>query len=296
MVLQEAITHFMRFVQFEKKQSPHSCTAYESDLGQFSSYLYVTYQVEQLEEFNHLQIRSWMAHLMNQGISARSISRKISSLKSFYKFLLKQEWLTQNPMQKVQIPKVSKKLPVFVEEKAMGELLEPSRFTHDFEGLRDQLILHMYYGTGMRQSELIGLKMQDLDLYKVQVKVLGKRNKERIIPITRELAKLSKEFLEIREAEGIVSEFVFTTNTGKQVYPKLIYNLVHNRLSEVTTIQKRSPHVLRHTYATHMLNNGADLNAIKELLGHANLSATQVYTHNSIERLKEVYKNKHPRS
>lgn len=296
MRLQEAIDHFIKFVQFEKKQSKHSVVAYTGDLQQFSDYLLVSYQVSELNAFNHLQIRSWIAHMMQEGITSRSISRKISTLKSFHKFLLKQGWVEQNPMLKIQLPKVSKKLPVFVEEKAMNLMLEPSNFTDDFEGKRDELILQMYYGTGMRLSELIGLKVSDVDLYKMQVKVLGKRNKERIIPITKELHALVEAFLATRQAEGIAAVELFTRANGKPLYAALVYQLVHQRLSGVTTIQKRSPHVLRHTYATHLLNNGADLNAIKELLGHANLSATQVYTHNSIERLKEVYKNKHPRS
>jgi integrase/recombinase XerC len=296
MVLQEAVDHFLRYVQFEKKQSQHSYRAYQSDLQQFSDYLLVSYQVKDLEAFNHMQIRSWVAQLMSEGIVSRSISRKISTLKSFYKFLLKQDWVKINPMLKIQLPKVSKKLPVFVEEKAMENLLDPSLFEDTFEGKRNELILQMYYGTGMRQAELIGLKCVDVDFYKKQVKVLGKRNKERIIPVTSELMVLTEHFLARRKELGIVSEFLFTNENGKALYPKLVYNLVHHYLSNVTTISKRSPHVLRHTYATHMLNNGADLNAIKELLGHANLAATQVYTHNSIERLKEVYKNKHPRS
>lgn len=296
MVLQEAIDQFLKYVQFEKKQSGHSILAYQTDLLQLQDYLRVSYQVNALHEFNHLQIRSWIAHLMSQGIGARSISRKISSLKSFYKFLLKQEWVNQNPMLKIQLPKVSKKLPVFVEEKAMEKMLDHKEEPEGFEAMRDYLILQMYYGTGMRQSELIGLKITDVDFYKTQVKVLGKRNKERIIPLTAEICALLNQYLEVRKQEGIQSESLFVNAQGKPLYPKLIYRLVHNRLSEFTTIQKRSPHVLRHTFATHMLNNGADLNAIKELLGHANLAATQVYTHNSIERLKEVYKNKHPRS
>lgn len=296
MVLQEAVDHFLRYVQFEKKQSQHSYRAYQSDLQQFSDYLLLSYQVKDLEAFNHMQIRSWVAQLMSEGIVSRSISRKISTLKSFYKFLLKQGWVKINPMLKIQLPKVSKKLPVFVEEKAMENLLDPSLFDDTFEGKRNELILQMYYGTGMRQAELIGLKCVDVDFYKKQVKVLGKRNKERIIPVTSELMAKTEHFLAIRKELGIVSEFLFTNEKGKALYPKLVYNLVHQYLSNVTTISKRSPHVLRHTYATHMLNNGADLNAIKELLGHANLAATQVYTHNSIERLKEVYKNKHPRS
>jgi integrase/recombinase XerC len=283
-------------VQFEKKQSKHSFLAYQNDLNQFSDFLFVSHGIKELDGFNHLQIRSWMAHLMNEGVTARSISRKVSTLKSFYKFLLRQEWVKQNPMLKILVPKSAKKLPVFVEEKAMVDLLDQNRFDDSFVGKRDELILHMYYGTGMRQAELIGLHTKDLDLFSGTVKVLGKRNKERIIPMPSDLVQRCKDFLEWRKLNQLDFELLFTNPLGQALYPRLIYRLVHNKLSEVTTIQKRSPHVLRHTYATHMLNNGADLNAIKELLGHSSLSATQVYTHNSIERLKEVYKDKHPRS
>lgn len=291
-----AIDQFIQFIATEKKQSPHSVAAYQVDLHQFSTYLESQYQIQNIAEFNHLQIRSWIASLMQAGISTRSISRKISTLKSWYKFMRKMDWVTDNPMVKIQLPKVSKKLPVFVEENAIEKLFGSDQFTDDFVGKRNELVLHVHYGTGMRLSELINLKVKDIDMYKSQLKVLGKRNKERIIPISLELKTLLQEFIHLRQELGFSLPELFCTEKGKIMYPKLVYNIVHQALSSVTTIQKRSPHVLRHTYATHLLNNGADLNAIKELLGHANLSATQVYTHNSIERLKEVYKNKHPRS
>jgi integrase/recombinase XerC len=213
---------------------------------------------------------------------------------------MREEWLKQNPMTRIQAPKVEKKLPVFIEERAMKELFATESVQTEtktaFETLQEHLILLTYYTTGMRLSELIGLKETDVDQYSMQLKVLGKRNKERIIPITKELCEALKDFMALKKQEGIASHQLFCLRDGAPLYPKKIYNLVKARLSEVTTLQKRSPHVLRHTFATHMLNNGADLNAIKEFLGHANLSATQVYTHNSIERLKQVYKNKHPRA
>ncbi len=295
MLLQTAIDKFLEYLRYEKKQSKHTSLAYQTDLTQFHTYLSSVYQISDLG-FNHLQIRSWMAHLMGEGVSARSISRKLSSLKSLFRFLMKEDLIAQNPMSKIVAPKISKKLPVYVEQKAMDQLLNETPFPDGFEGLRDSLILNMYYGTGMRQSELIGLRLNQVDAFKRQVKVLGKRNKERIIPITSDLAQKIEDYLTFCKQENIMSEVLFCNEKGQPLYPKKVYNLVHKYLSEVTTIQKRSPHVLRHTYATHMLNNGADLNAIKELLGHANLSATQVYTHNSIERLKEVYKKKHPRA
>jgi integrase/recombinase XerC len=296
MKLQEVIEQFMQYSEMEKKQSKHSCDAYASDLRQFSDYLEAQYQIKEISEFNHLQIRSWIASLMQAGISARSISRKISTLKSLYKFMRKQEWVSINPMVKIQLPKVSKKLPVFVDEIAIDKLFNSDSFSDDFNGKRDELVLHVHYGTGMRLSELINLKEKDVDTFKSQLKVLGKRNKERIIPISKELLQYISSFIALKKEKGLVLPELLCSENGKKLYPKLVYTIVHQSLSGVTTIQKRSPHVLRHTYATHLLNNGADLNAIKELLGHSNLSATQVYTHNSIERLKEVYKKKHPRS
>lgn len=214
--------------------------------------------------------------------------------------MLGEELVTQNPMTRIQAPKVEKKLPVFIEERAMKELfaseLVQTETQNNIETWQDELILLTYYTTGMRLSELIGLKESDVDFYRMQLKVLGKRNKERIIPITHELSEALQAFIAVKREEGLAATHLFCLANGEALYPKKIYNMVKARLSEVTTLQKRSPHVLRHTFATHMLNNGADLNAIKELLGHANLSATQVYTHNSIERLKQVYKNKHPRA
>ncbi len=296
MVLQAAVNKFLEYLKYEKKQSSHTFLAYQTDLLQFQNYLLAVYQITDLNGFNHLQIRSWMAHMMSEGVTARSIARKLSSLKSFYKFLLKEELVQQSPLNKIQAPKISKQLPVFVEEKSMERLLNDIDFPETFEGQRDFLILQMYYGTGMRQAELTGLKLSMFDALKQQVKVLGKRNKERIIPITSELSLQIDSYIRLCRQEHIESEYLFCSTAGKPLSPRKVYDRVHKYLSMVSTIQKRSPHVLRHTYATHMLNNGADLNAIKELLGHANLSATQVYTHNSIERLKQVYKNKHPRA
>jgi integrase/recombinase XerC len=296
----EAIQQFLAYVKFEKKQSAHTLLALENDLGQFSTYLKTVYEQTLITQLSHLQIRSWLSQLMSEGVSARSISRKISSLRSFFKFLMREELILVNPMSKIQAPKVEKKLPVFVEEKAMKTLFDGTLTKEDNAdeaiGIQEDLILLVYYSTGMRLSELIQLKETDVDLYRMQVKVLGKRNKERIIPIPRELVASLESYLKEKSALGLANHYVFCLKNGEPWYPKKIYNLVKSKLSQVTTIQKRSPHVLRHTYATHLLNNGADLNAIKELLGHANLSATQVYTHNSIERLKQVYKNKHPRA
>jgi integrase/recombinase XerC len=232
--------------------------------------------------------------MMEQKISARSINRKITTLKTFYKYLLRQGLVTENPMLKIQPPKTSKKLPVFVEKEKMDLLLDNVTFEEGEEGQRNRLIIELFYATGMRLSELINLREKDVDLYSGQLKVLGKRNKERIIPFSNELKRTIESYHAIKSFKD--SEFLLVNSSGEKLYEKLVYKIVKQYLSLVTTIDKKSPHVLRHTFATHMLNNGADLNAIKELLGHANLSATQVYTHNTVEKLKNIHKLAHPKA
>jgi integrase/recombinase XerC len=231
---------------------------------------------------------------MEEKIGTRTINRKISTLKTFYKYLLRQGIVSENPMLKIQSPKTSKRLPVFVEKEKMDLLLDNIEFGSDEEGLRNQLIIEMFYATGMRLSELINLKLLNIDLHDSRLKVLGKRNKERIIPFSGELSRKIRDYLSVRKEKS--NDYLFVTAKGEKMYEKLVYNIVKQYLSLVTTVDKKSPHVLRHTFATHMLNNGADLNSIKELLGHANLSATQVYTHNTVEKLKSVHKQAHPRS
>jgi len=235
---------------------------------------------------------------MENGTTPRSINRKLSSLKSFYKFLLRNETIKVNPMQKIQAPKTSKRLPVFVEESSMKMLFEQVEFGEGFPAVRDRLLMEVFYATGMRVSELINLKDKDIDLQNSQVKVLGKRNKERIIPYTRNIRQMIQEYqsLKLKQSFPFSSENLFVNKDGKPLTRITAYNLVKKYLSAVSTLDKRSPHVLRHTFATHMLNNGADINSIKEILGHANLAATQVYTHNTIEKLKQVYKQAHPRA
>jgi len=232
---------------------------------------------------------------MEAKISARSINRKVTTLKTFYKYLLRQNIVKENPMLKVQSPKMSKRLPVFVEKDKMNQLLDNQEsFEEDPDKLRNKLIIELFYATGMRLSELINLKQGSIDLSKGQLKVLGKRNKERIIPFGPELGREIKAWLDSKKEEE--PELLFTGKSGKKLSEKLVYTIVKKYLSGVTTIDKKSPHVLRHTFATHMLNNGADLNAIKELLGHANLSATQIYTHNTVEKLKNIHKQAHPKA
>jgi integrase/recombinase XerC len=297
-MMEEFITSFIQYLTFEKQFSTHTISAYRVDLMQFSQYIQLQYETNHPRFINHQMIRSWLVQLMHEKVSARSVNRKLSSLKSFYRFLMKEKVVSNNPLSKVQPPKTSKRLPVFVEEQHMNRLLdyEDIAFDDDFAGKRNKLILILFYSTGIRLSELIGLKTADIDFTRDTLKVLGKRNKERIIPITAELKEELNHYLQSRTDQCIQHEYLFTTDAGQKMYPKLVYNVVKKYLSLVTSIEKRSPHVLRHTFATHLLNKGADLNAIKELLGHANLAATQVYTHNSIERLKNIYKNKHPRA
>ncbi len=295
MELKQSIEHFLDTIRFEKKFSNHTAIAYQNDLEQFFLFLKLNYQTEDLSGISHLQIRSWMAELLEKGVNSRSVARKISALKSFYKHALRESWITVSPMAKIQSPRISKRLPVFIEDKPINKLMEEVEFGDDFESKQEKLIIGLFYATGIRLSELIQLKETDLNLYKSQIKVLGKRKKERIVPITPEIRLMIEDFIDLKRAENLVSETLFCSLKSKTLNPRKVYEIVKRNLSLVSTQDKRSPHVLRHTYATHLLNEGADLNAIKELLGHANLSATQVYTHNSIERLKEVYK-KHPRA
>jgi integrase/recombinase XerC len=236
---------------------------------------------------------------MENGISPRTVNRKITTLKSYFTFLIKEGLIQENPMSRVIAPKTSQRLPVFVEQESMKTLFEEVDFGEGYPAERDRLIMELFYATGMRLSELINLKDTDLDLFKNILKVTGKRNKQRIIPFTNNLVVMLGNYLEIKRKAFPGEEqepHLFLTNKGEKLYPKMVYRMVHHYLDQVTTISKRSPHVIRHTFATHMLNNGADLNAIKEILGHANLAATQVYTHNTIEKLKSIYKQAHPRA
>ena len=290
------IDEFLKYLQLEKRYSPHTVKAYQIDITQFQDYLDEAYE-SVLQNAKHPMVRSWLAQMLDYGISPRSVNRKISVLKSFYKFLLKEEKVKEDPTIKVVPPKMSKNLPVFVEEDQMRKLLDELDFTDGYAGVRDKLMIELFYSTGIRQAELIHLKINDIDLSSNVIKVLGKRNKERLIPLTLELRKKIEIYLKLRaELPVKYSSYLLLTNKGKKLYPNLVYRQVNHYLSQVTSLDKKSPHVLRHTFATHMLNNGADLNAIKELLGHANLSATQVYTHNTIDKLKKVYNQAHPRA
>ncbi|MEO8086155.1 MAG: tyrosine recombinase XerC [Bacteroidota bacterium] len=294
----KARNSFISYIKFEKRFSPHTVLAYQGDLDQFFHYAKHTYETEVPEEVNHAMVRSWIVSMMEQKITPRSITRKITTLKTFYKFMLRNGEITTNPMQKVQAPKISKRLPVYVEEPNMKILFDEGDFGDDFTGVRDRLLMEVFYATGMRLSELVNLSDKDFDIGNCQVKVLGKRNKERIIPFADPLKAMIKSYLALKGKQEFAeqSDRFFVDEKGVAISPKKPYYIVQKYLKQATTISKKSPHVLRHTFATHMLNNGADLNSVKELLGHANLAATQVYTHNTIEKLKKVYKQAHPRA
>ncbi|MDE5418883.1 tyrosine-type recombinase/integrase [Labilibaculum sp. DW002] len=288
---------FLSYLQYEKRYSKHTLVSYDCDLSQFFSFL-SSYGIEESEivDLNFKDVRKWIVFLMNDGCSARTVNRKLSSLKSFFKYLLRESLIQQNPMDRVVGPRQGKKLPDFVAEHSM-RLLQEIDFGEGFEGIRDRLVVELFYHTGMRLSELMNLKVSSFDRSASVVRVLGKRNRERIIPVSSNLETLLDEYLEVRE--GVLedgSDFLFVTKKGVPVYEKLLYRIVTKHLSKITTLSKKSPHVLRHTFATHLLNNGAELNAIKELLGHSNLSATQIYTHTSFERLNDIYKQAHPRA
>ena len=290
------IERFIRYVRYEKRFSPHTIKAYETDLLQFQTFL-TTYETT-LAEATHTLVRSWVMECMEADTGAKSINRKISSLRSFYKFLQREGLVDKNPMAQVQAPKIPKRLPVIVEEAKLNTLLDDEAlFSSGFEGLRDRVVLELLYGTGIRLAELLGLKNSDIDDYNQQIKVLGKRNKERIIPLAKPLYALLKVYIDQKNELGFTStDKLIVTDKGTAAYPQLIYRLVKQALGEVSTQDKKSPHILRHSFATALLNKGAELTAIKELLGHANLSATQVYTHNSIEKLKSIYKQAHPKA
>jgi len=287
---------FLEYIQYEKRYSPHTVTAYRTDLDQFFDFLSAQYLVSDIKGVDHSMIRSWLVVMMEKGDSPRTVNRKLTSLKSFYRFLLKEGLVENNPMRKIISPKTSKRLPEFVEAGKMSDLIGQMVDSDGFTGLRNRIIVEMFYNTGMRLSELMNLKETDIDFHTDTVKVLGKRNKERLIPFTRKFGFVLKDYVKEKEKKfGYVPE-LFLTDAGAKIYPKLIYLIVRTHLAGVTTLAQKSPHVLRHTFATHLLNNGADLNAVKELLGHANLAATQVYTHNTIENLKKIYKQAHPRA
>lgn len=288
---------FFQYLESEKRSSVHTLTAYRNDLQQFLDFLGSS-EEDALQGVKPRIIRSWVVSLSEAGRSPRTIHRKISALKMFFRHLQIKGVLENNPATLVNLPKIPKRLPVFVKDEIMVQLLDRTEFGSDFEGLRNKLILELFYDTGMRLSELVALRVCDFDLSRGLVKVRGKRNKERLIPLTAELKRLLSLYVEVRRQtfEGSEQAALLLTSKGEAVYHRLVYRIVHSALAQVSTQQKRSPHVLRHSFATVLLNRGADLNAIKELLGHANLNATQIYTHNTFEKLNAIYKQAHPRA
>jgi integrase/recombinase XerC len=289
---------FLKYLLLEKRYSHHTITSYKNDLGQFFAFLETAGHSGESSGISTHDVRAWIVEMMDKNIAATSVHRKISSLRIYFRYLRKEGYVTHNPMEKVVLPKRKKKLPVFVGEEAIASLLDTYEFGSDLRGVRNRTIIEMLYLTGMRRAELIGLKNNDIDISSSTIKVTGKRNKQRIIPLLDELKSQIAEYTLLRDREtgSLDNDWFFVTDSGKKLYDKYVYNTVKSYLAMVTTIEKKSPHVLRHTFATHMLNRGADLNSIKELLGHSNLSATQIYTHNTFEKLKEVYKQAHPRA
>ncbi|WNJ19234.1 tyrosine-type recombinase/integrase [Pontibacter sp. G13] len=295
-------TKFQQFLKVERQYAPNTQKAYLRDLADFDAWLESQamgslFDEEGILAITHRHIRSWMGELLHAGISRRSVARKVSTLKTYFQFLQRQELITRNPANRVKVPKFDKKLPVFLKETETESLFDVFTFDNSFEGIRDRCMLEILYGCGLRKSELINLRIIDVDVHERSIKVLGKGNKERILPYGKHVAEALKRYLAAAEGDGIeLSENLFVRKSGEKLYPKLLYNIVRKYLQQVSVQNQKSPHVLRHTFATHLLDHGADLNAIKELLGHSSLASTQVYTHNSIQKLKSVHKQAHPRA
>jgi integrase/recombinase XerC len=287
---------FIDYLKFEKRYSPHTVRAYKDDLEQFFIYLESTFGETPLQSISTPFIRSWLASLKEQKITSKSINRKISSLKSFFKYQLRTDMLKKSPMTGVTSPKIGKRLPVYVEEKDMQLLTNQIEFPDNWRGKTDRLLIRMFYNTGVRLTELVTLKNAYVDTDAAIIRVLGKGNKERIIPLSATLVDEIRLYQKEKQVAGrATAETLFVNEKGRALYVKYAYLAVRKWLSKVTTIDKKSPHVLRHSFATHLMNHGADLNSVKELLGHSSLAATQLYTHNSIEKLREVHKRTHPR-
>lgn len=298
--IQSTIQSFLDYLKFQKRYSQHTVISYQTDLTAFFDFLETQFGAMSLTDIKPTYVRTWLASLKDDGMESRTIVHKISSLKSFFKYQLKQETIIVSPMTTIVSPKISKRLPQFVEEKGIDTLLKYVEFPDDWNGRTEKLVIQILYFTGIRKAELVNLKESHIYKGNSSIKVLGKGNKEREIPINNAFIKLLEEYMHAKrkEFEKFDDEILLVNTNGKKLDPKFIYNTVRKYLSlkDVTTIDKRSPHTLRHSFATHLLNNGADLNAVKELLGHSSLAATQIYTHNTIEKLKDVYKKAHPKA
>ena len=290
------IQSFLNYLQFEKRYSLHTLEAYRNDLEQFFSFLIDQFDAPAIPSILATFIRTWLASLKSEEISAKTINRKASSLKSFFKYHMRLGTINASPMVTVSSPKINKRLPEFVLEDNLETLFNHVEFSDDWKGKTENLVLQLFYATGIRLSELINIKEGDVDYSKSQVKVLGKGGKERIIPISKDLLEKLKEYVSQKKVVIAGVPNLFINEKGKRLQQRNVYAFVHHYLSLVTTIKKKSPHILRHSFATHLMNNGAELNSVKELLGHASLASTQVYTHNSIDKLKEVFKKAHPKA
>ncbi len=289
---------FVNYLTYEKRYSHNTVISYQNDISQLLDYVYDSYGIEDYNEITHHMIRSYLVSLIQNNISAKSVNRKFSSMRSYFLYLTKMGYVKNNPTKKIIPPKVGKRLPSVIQRKEIAKLLDEIVFSEDFSGYRDKIIISILYNTGMRRAELINLKDGDFDFVSKTVKVLGKGDKERIIPMTEDLIDCLKKYIEVRDKyfETDVFEYTVLTDKGNKLYPKFVYNVVKQSLAMVSTAEKKSPHVLRHSIATHLADEEVDLNAIKTVLGHASLSTTQIYTHTSVEKLKRVYAKAHPKS
>ena len=287
---------FLRFLKHGKRYSDLTISSYKNDLDQLSAYLCETYELEDLLAVEHDHLRSWVLELVKKKLSPRSVNRKIATAKSFYKFLLKNLYIEVSPAERLKNLKAAKKLPETIKEKELSQLLDNTNFTDGFEGMRDLLMLELLYGLGIRLSELIAIKEQDFNDFRKIIKIFGKGSKIRILPIPIPLLNLIRNYKSLKKQEGIKNNFLIVTDNGNKLYPMFVQRKVKQYLGTVTTLDKRSPHILRHSYATHLLLRGADIHAIKDLLGHSSLLATQIYTQYSIEKLKKTFEQAHPKA